>query len=306
MANEIKTNHKGHKDFSQRPQNDSKKLNHRGFVEHKDVICIVCWAYRNYKRGLFTFYTTGLLTAFLTFVTMHYKTKILFLFLFLLPGIAFCIDKKKKLIVPGRWREVVRMLPDSSTQPFNDTLFIAFQPKDSFSYHYRNGFIYEGIYLVSEDSILDMGTARYKVVSRKPELMVLANQKGIFHFEVDRSDTGKVIVIRKEDSARPVTSIEVMIGRWTVYKRKADGPIDQSDNIRSIYVTGPSTDGKQGFVYSGTDPDNVPSWFIKELGGGQSLVCAGTKPRTLKVVKCQDGEMILEEEGVTYYLKQPK
>jgi hypothetical protein len=236
---------------------------------------------------------------------MH-KIKTLLLLLLLAPGVAFCIDKKKKLIVPGRWREVVRMLPDSSVQPFKDTMFIAFQRKDSFSYHHRNGFIYEGIYLVSEDSILDMGTARYKVLSRLDSQMVLTNSKGIFRFEVDHSDTLKVIVIKKEDSARPVTSIEVMIGRWTVYKRKADGPIDQSDNIRSVYITGPSSDEKQGFVYSGTDPDNAPSWFIKELGGGQSLVCGGKKPRTLKVLRCQDGDMILEEDGVTFYLKQPK
>lgn len=240
---------------------------------------------------------------------MHCKAKLIFLILLLVPAVTFCIDKKKqKLIVPGRWREVVRMLPDSSVQSFTDTLFIAFQRKDSFSFHHRNGFVYEGIYLLSEDSILDMGSVRYKVVARKPNLLVLTNAKGIFHFDVDLSDTAQIIVIKKEDSARPVTHIDMMIGRWTVYKRTADGPmkIDQSDNIRSVYVTGASTDGKLGYIYSGTDADNYPSWHIKELGGGQSLVCAGKNPRTLKVLRCQDGEMILEEDGMKFFLKQPK
>jgi hypothetical protein len=238
---------------------------------------------------------------------MH-RSKIIILLLLLLPVVAFCIDKKKKLIVPGRWIETVRMLPDSTVQSFTDTLYMAFQPKDSFSFHRRNGFVYEGIYQISEDSILDLGSVRYKVLARRTERMVLMNANGIFHFGVDKSDTAAIIVIKKEDSTRPVTSIDVMIGRWSVYKRKTEGPgtLNQSDNIRSVFITGPSSDGKQGFVFSGTDADNNPSWYIKELGGGQSLVCEGNRPRTLKVLRCQDGEMILEENGVTFFLKQPK
>lgn len=240
--------------------------------------------------------------------------KLLFLLLLLAPVAAFCGDKKKqKLITPGRWREIVRMTPDSTVMQFRDTLFIAFQPKDSFSYHYRNGFIYEGIYNVSEDSILDLGTARFKVVyiqnvPKKPASMVLANAKGIFQFELDTSAILKAIVIEKEDTAVPVTNIDVMIGRWTVYKRtiKGTGHIEPSDNIRSVYITGPSTDGKLGYVYSGDDPDNNPSWYIKEYGADQALVCAGKNPRNLMVIRCQKGEMILEEEGITFYLKQFK
>jgi hypothetical protein len=239
---------------------------------------------------------------------MHSKAKLFFLILLLVPSVTFGIDKKKKLITPGRWRETVRMLPDSTVQAFADTLFISFQRKDSFSFHHRNGFVYEGIYLISEDSVLDMGSVRYKVVARKPDLMVLTNAKGIFHFGIDNSDTAEIIVLKKEDTARPVTSIEVMIGKWTVYKRASEGlgALDQSENIRSVYITGPSTDGKLGYIFSGTDPDSYPSWYIKELGGEQALVCAGKNARTIKVLRCQDGEMILEDGGVKYYLKQPK
>lgn len=222
----------------------------------------------------------------------------------MLPAIAFCIDKKKqKLIVPGRWKEVVRMSVDSTRQLFSDTLFMTFSVKDSFSYHHRNGFVYEGIYTVGEDSILDLGYSRYKVVSRKPSLLVLTNIKGIFQLEPDLSEVVKTIVIKKEDSTRPVNNIDEMIGKWTVYKRTAPGTIDMSRNIRSIYVTGASTDGKLGFIYGGADADNNPSWFVKELGGGQSLNCDGKSPRTLKVIRCQDGEMILEEEETKYFLK---
>jgi hypothetical protein len=243
---------------------------------------------------------------FLHLYMMRINNRILFILLTLLPAVALCIDNKKtKVIVPGRWKEIVRMASDSSVQSFTDTLYMTFSVKDSFSYRHRNGFVYEGIYTVSEDSILDMGYSRYKVVSRKPSMLVLTNDKGIFQLEPDKSEVVKTIVIKKEDSTRPVNSVDEMIGKWTVYKRTAPGPgtIDMSRNIRSIYVTGPSTDGKQGYIYSGTDADNNPSWYIKELGGGQSLNCEGKTPRTLKVVRCQDGEMILEEEEMKYFLK---
>lgn len=250
-------------------------------------------------------YRHGYESLFLHLYMMRLKNDLLLLLVMLLiPVVSFCIDKKKqKLIVPGRWKEVIRMSADSSILPFSDTLYMSFSVKDSFSYRHRNGFVYEGIYSVSEDSILDMGYSKYKVVTRKPTLLVLTNNKGIFQLEPDKSELVKAVVIKKEDSTRPVNNIDEMIGKWTVYKRTAPGIIDMSRNIRSVYVTGASTDGKQGYVYSGADADNNPSWFIKELGGGQSLNCDGKSPRTLKVVRCQDGEMILEEEEIKFFLK---
>lgn len=244
------------------------------------------------------------------------RTGIVLIFL-LLPITAFCGDKKKgdkkkdekkKLIQVSRWREVKRMRPDSTVVPFTDTLFISFQPKDSFSYHLRNGFVYEGKYTVSEDSMLDFGTDRYKVLERKDNHLDLTNSRGIFHFVTDTSDTLKVIVLAKTDSTLPITNIDQMIGHWTVYKRTTagDGTLDMVKNIRSIFVTGASSDGKLGYVYGGTDADNNPSWYIKNLGAEQSLECEGKSPRTIKIDRCQNGEMILEEDGVKYYFKQLK
>jgi hypothetical protein len=215
-------------------------------------------------------------------------------------------DKKQKLIPVSRWREIKRMKPDSTVVNFTDTLYISFERKDSFSYHHRNGFVYDGIYKISEDSILDFGTDRFKVLERIGNNLVMFNANGIFQFAADSSDTTKVIVLEKADSTVPVTNIDQMIGHWTVYKRTSEGPtvIDMDRNIRSVFVTGPASDGKLGQVYGGTDADNNPSWFIKSLTASQSLDCEGKSPRTLKVVRCQKGEMILEEDGIRYYFKQ--
>lgn len=259
----------------------------------------------------FNTYYNAISKRLVIFVTMHRIVNYVIVLL-LLPAAAFAIDnkdknkKKQKLIVPGRWREEVRMMPDSSKVTFYDTLFLHFYSnKDSFEYRNgRNNFLYDGQFKLSEDSILDLGSVKYKVLERKGnERMVLVNAAGIYWLGQDRSDTAVTIVLKKQDSARPVNNIDVMIGRWNVYKREADGPIPPDENIRSAHITGPSTDGKQGFVYSGSDLDSYPSWHITELGGGQSLNCAGKNNRTLKVLRCQDGEMILEENKIKYYFK---
>ncbi|MES2701127.1 MAG: hypothetical protein V4649_00720 [Bacteroidota bacterium] len=238
--------------------------------------------------------------------------KLLILLLLLLPLTAFCIDKKdkKKPRIPvSRWKEVERMRPDSTPVAFDDTLFISFQRNDSFSYHSTNGFIYIGAYTLNDDSLLDFGTARYTMVSRKPGTMVIANKAGIYRLAPDLSDTAKIIVLEKEDSTLPVTNIDQMIGRWTVYKRTSDQPVgalDGENQIRSAYITGQTSDGKQGFIFSSKDPSNAPSWFVKSFGTDQVMVCEGRTNKSLKVIRCQKGEMILQDGDIKYFFKQFK
>ena len=232
----------------------------------------------------------------------------LFLLMLLIPFSGYSADKRKPKTMPvSRWREIKRMKIDSTVVSFADTMFISFRRKDSFQYNLKNGFIYKGGYTISEDSLLDFGTARYHIAERKPQSLVLFNEEGIFHFVRDTSDTVKVIVLQKDEKILPVTDIEQMVGKWSVYKREvkeqATGQVDNSQALRTVYITGPSTDGKQGYVFSGTDPRNRSSWYIKSLGSDQVLDCDGKSKRILKVVKCQEGEMILESDGIKYYLK---
>jgi len=233
----------------------------------------------------------------------------LILLLLILPIAAFCREKHKQLKLPiSRWREVKRMGPDSTIRTFSDTFYVSFRRKDSFSYHNTDGFIYNGTYTIDEDSILDFGTAKYKIAVKRPTTLVLTDDKGIYVLGPD-VDTFKTIVLEKEDSLLPVKNIDLMIGDWTVYKKITDKQaedIDFSTEIKAVYITGPSSDGKQGFVYGGLDPNNYPSWYIKNLGTDQALDCSGKTTRIIKVIKCQKGEMILEDGGIKYYLKQFK
>jgi hypothetical protein len=98
-----------------------------------------------------------------------------------------------------------------------------------------------------------------------------------------------------------------MIGHWSIYKTTVDSDaiaVDYSLQIKSVYVTGQSSDNKKGFVYCGGDKSDAPSLYIKSLGDDQLLECEGKIPRTVKVLKCQKGELIMKESGVTYFFKQ--
>src|SRR5580692_1818044 len=104
--------------------------------------------------------------------------KVMILLMLLIPVAAFCKDKHtKQLKIPvSRWKEIKRMKPDSTVVDFTDTLYISFLKKDSFSYHNLNGFIYNGGYTINnEDSLLDFGTARYKISIKRPTALVLTN-----------------------------------------------------------------------------------------------------------------------------------
>ena len=240
--------------------------------------------------------------------------KVLILLIMLLPVMVCGKDKKDKKkipkhFLPGRWVEVKRLTLDSVDMPFKDTLFMTFQIRDTFTYRVRNGFVYRGKYTIDDDGHLDFGTASYEVVLRQPAKLIFTNGQGIYFYVPDTSDTAQVIVLEKEEKILPVPDIDLMIGHWTVYKRTIDkdgGGVDFSSQIKSAYITGPSSDDKQGLLFCGNDPDNAPTWYIKGLGTDQSLECNGKNQRFLKVVKCQKGEMILEENGVSYYFKQFK
>ncbi len=235
---------------------------------------------------------------------------LVFIFLLLLP-VCLLAKKKDKIqhMLPGRWVEVKRMTPDSTVVPFTDTFFMTFQIRDTFTYRLRNGFVYRGKYTYDEDDRLDFGTVSYTVALRRPQSVILANPKGIYFYVPDTSDTAQVIVLEKADSILPVTDIDQMIGRWSVYKRTIDkdgGGVDFAKEIKSAYITGMGTDGKLGYIYCGGDALGAPSWYIKNFGTEQSLDLEGKSPRTIRIVKCQKGELILSEGGVNYFFKQFK
>lgn len=232
------------------------------------------------------------------------------LLLVLVPLAGFASKKKKPVKIPvSRWKETKRMQLDSTVLAYTDTLFISFLRKDSFTYRNGNGFLYRGAYTINDDSLVDFGTARYKLALKRPTVLIFNDEKGIYQLEPDLTDTAKIIVLDTGGAALPVQDIEQMVGRWSVYKqttKEAGETIDNDKAIRSLFITGLTTDGKLGYLYGGKDRLNNPSWYIKTYGTDQLMLCEGRNQRTLKILRCQGGELILEENDETYYFKQFK
>jgi hypothetical protein len=64
-------------------------------------------------------------------------------------------------------------------------------------------------------------------------------------------------------------------------------------------------DGKWGAFFATKDADNAPSWVVESYAN-QTVYLNGKDQRQFKVIKCESGELIMEENGVTYYFKQFK
>ena len=213
-----------------------------------------------------------------------------------------------KSLPANRWREIRRMDADSVAVPFLDTMFITIQRKDSFSYHNKDAFVYRGIYIL-DGKDLDFGYAKFKIVVKKPNSLELHDAKGYYVFSLDSTDTLKTIVVPREDKIDSNITIDKMIGHWTAYKRtalKALAGVDHNVLVKSLLITGTSTNGRLGFVFSDADKRDDPSWYMVKLDKDLNLNCEGRTKRTFKVDKCQNGELILEDEDMKYYFKQFK
>lgn len=233
--------------------------------------------------------------------------KLLFLLLILSSFTAFCGEKTVHLY--GNWKETKRLKSDKTEIIYTDTIRLQFLTGNEYVYQKHGGFIYKGVYKVNGND-LDMGARGYTILERKPNKMVLQDDGGIYTFEPDLTPANSPAAAQmpKETPPMPVNSVDQMVGHWSVYKRTSDKTLSQVDYTRvlkMVDITGGSSDGKLGYLYATRDADNAPSWYANSYQG-QVLYCDGKDKRAFKVLKCQDNELIMEEDGITYFFKRFK
>lgn len=221
--------------------------------------------------------------------------------------------KKEKPIVltPGRWMEFKRTRMDSVDRQFNDTIHIEFLAKNKYNLRRSGGFIYKGTYSLA-DNELEMGLFNPTLIQKKYGKLIMKDDSSYYFF---MPDTSKLVIGNKNikngqmvDSVRPVTGIDEMVGHWSVYKRSpkaAMNEVDYTRVIKMIDITGGSSDGKLGYLYAAKDAEGNPSWNIVSFNAG-ILECTGRDKRTFTVIKCQDKELVIEDDLVTYYFKEFK
>jgi hypothetical protein len=239
--------------------------------------------------------------------------KLLFLLL-LLPVTAFCVEKH---MATGKWKEVKRTLSDTAGKApdkvvdYKDTIHLQFvidSGKSKYVWQKQGGFIYKNTYTLT-DKNLDLGMRYFTIVQRSPVKLVLKDETGTYEFAPDNSSAQNTAAAPPPvEKPKPVTSIDQMIGHWSVYKSNSDKPLSQADaakKLKAMDITGGSSDGKLGYLYAATDGDTSPSWTIDSYSN-QTLTCSGKGPRTFQVIKCENNDLILKEGAMTYYFKEFK
>ncbi|HLO70016.1 MAG TPA: hypothetical protein VK167_04055 [Flavipsychrobacter sp.] len=230
--------------------------------------------------------------------------KFLFLASLFMPALSFAGDKNK---LSGNWREVSRKTMKNEAIAYKDTIKIEFLPGgNEYVWQKAGGFIYKGTYKLEANG-LDLGMRYFTVAERKGNKMILKDEGGIYEME-SYTPVANTPEAKRQEVFAPVKTVQQMAGHWSVYKRTSANKVNAIDYSRQLKMVDfyPSQkDGKWGAFFATKDADNAPSWMV-ETYVNQIVYLDGKDKRQFTVIKCADNELIMEEDGVTYYFRQFK
>jgi len=227
----------------------------------------------------------------------------------------------KAAALSGSWKEVYRS--DLNNKPLNytDTFFMTFNDNAD-QYYYRKGNWRFGVIghpvnyvkkgdVVYEQEGYEPGSKENKVLftvlAYTSNTLVIQNNTYIRQFAWFK-DTGDALP--EEPAAQPVNSLSQMKGHWSEFKRTSElkEPINYTRLIKFMDIFEGYKDGNYGYIFATRDADNNPSWKIDRYDAQtQTLYCSGRfrqDQRVLKVTRCEDNELRLEEDGITYYFRK--
>lgn len=225
--------------------------------------------------------------------------KIYTLLLLITPFLAQAKDKND---LTGNWREVKRETNNKAIS-FKDTTFFAFLAGNEYTTQKSGGFIYRGTYKIEKGN-LDMGMRFFTIVDQKKNKLVLKDEQGTYTFET-YTPQGPGAAAAPEKYG-PVTGISQMVGKWDKFKgtsANTQQQIDYTRAVKKIEIFSSPDNGKLGYIYAGRDGENAPSWYVENFSN-QTLFCNGKDRRQFKVLKAENNELIIQEEGFTYFLRR--
>lgn len=234
---------------------------------------------------------------------------------FLLAATAAMAKEKKVPDITGNWKETTRMARDKKSIAFTDTMFTDFMIGNEFITGRSTGFKYKGTFKVSNES-LDMGMRMYTITERTPSRMVLKDDAGFYVWEkytkadpsVENSGAAASGSRGHQETnldGGPVAFSQLK-GKWEVFKRTSSETLPEVNYkmlLHTLDIKGERAEDSSG-IYAAADPTRNPGWFI--TGYANNVIhCKGpTGERELNVLKCEFGELIVQEGSVTYFFKQ--
>ncbi|MBS1772706.1 MAG: hypothetical protein JST82_07595 [Bacteroidetes bacterium] len=205
----------------------------------------------------------------------------------------------------GNWREVSRRNAGNQNINFADTIFVEFRQGNEYVWHKIGSFIYRGTYTKSGNA-LDLGMRNFDIISNDGYNLTMTDGTAIYEFE-SYVPVPSAPEYRAPEVYDPVNSLRQMVGHWSVYKRTngniKPADIDYTRQLKMIDIYNNDGQGIMGDFFGQRDADNAPSWYVESYNN-QIIYCYGKDRRQFHVIKCQDNELIIEENGTTYYFKQ--
>lgn len=225
----------------------------------------------------------------------------------------------------GTWKEVVRT-QSGKRIPIVDTLFIKFVSSNQCVWGKANPSTpllrYKQV-----GSTLSVGTYEYEIVAQEEDWMKLSTDEGL-EIELIRYSAKKTSISNKPTPNHPKKiakqnipsyfkpaappkmgivpdKIEPFVGEWKCYKRTTIKPIpkEQQYRIVRLLLVEETADAITAKIYGFSDSTDVASWIVQDYKKG-ILYAAGKDERAFKVINCQPKELVIENEGVVYYMNK--
>jgi hypothetical protein len=225
-------------------------------------------------------------------------------------------ERLKNVDLTGSWKETTRMNKGKMPIEYTDTTHYDFLIGNEYTTQRANSFMYRGTYKLTPGR-LDLGMRAFMIEEMNNDRMVLRDDGGVYEFR--RYD--KTAAMMENNSAAGHSQRAMsesfagdtrvdrasLAGKWESYKRTSSTTMNSVDYERVIRMLDISTKNNtlSGSAYSTKDMDGMPSWKIWKYEDG-ILYLSGKSNRQLKMVKASDGELIVQEDNLTYFFKEFK
>lgn len=223
------------------------------------------------------------------------------------------IDAKS---LKGPWREVSRIQAGQAVR-YRDTLFFEML-SSALCVWGKTSPSAPRLRVKLTGTTLEIGTYEFDILELEGDRMRLAGQEGV-EMEMQRySKRPPVIRTAKSNGNNPgfrpavvpkngiiPDRIEPFVGTWKCYKRSSSKPIDTANKYRIVRLIEILEQNETivGKIYGFDDKESQPSWVVQQYDKG-ILFTAGKDERNFKVINCQPNELVIENEGVVYYMNK--
>lgn len=219
-------------------------------------------------------------------------------------------------VLKGAWREVVRVKSGHKTS-FRDTLFFEVVSSNLCIWG-KSSPTAPRLRLKQIGTTLIIGPSEFEILAQEDDWMRLSTDEGT-EIEMRRYNNKKQAPARVSRNANNLKykpapgvkmgtvpdKIEPFVGNWKCYKRTSIKPIpnDQRYRILRLIEVEETPETITAKMYGFDDLTGQASWIVQNYENG-ILYTAGKDERAFKVINCDANELVIENEGVVYFMNK--